>query len=140
MSGERRLFLDDSPGERRGVVWLDGRPERLLIVREGEPGVRLGERRIGRLGVSGPGGGAWVELGEGPAGWLARTPDGAAAGAAVEVEVQAEARAGKGPRLRARGPAEGAPRLVSSAPDLRARLGAFADAAIESGDDARRAA
>ena len=42
--GVRRAFLDRSPGETRGVVLLDGRPERLLIVRDGDATPRLGAR------------------------------------------------------------------------------------------------
>ena len=33
---ERRFFLDRAVGETRGVILLDGRPERLLLQREGE--------------------------------------------------------------------------------------------------------
>ena len=35
MSARRQAYLDASPGEVRGVVTLDGRPERLLIARDG---------------------------------------------------------------------------------------------------------
>jgi len=46
----RRLFLDRSPGEARGVVTLDGSPERLWIEREGVAGgPRLGERHRARV-------------------------------------------------------------------------------------------
>ena len=64
MSGVRRAWLDVSPGERRGVVTLDGRPERLVIERDvldGEAAaspapapVRLGERWRVRIGARSP--------------------------------------------------------------------------------------
>ena len=140
MTGARRLFLDTAPGERRGVVTLDGRPERLLIARDGEGGARLGERWRARLGGRGPGGGRWLELGEGPPGWIAE-PSALAEGAAVEVEVVSEARADKGPRLRVLGSADGPPLRLALAPDLRARLQGFApDTAVEEGPDAEAAA
>ncbi len=140
MSGVRRLFLDEAPGERRGVVWLDGRPERLLIARDGEDGVRVGERRVGRLGARGPGGGAWVELGEGPPGWIARAPAGLAQGCAFALEVQAQAHGDKGPRVSWSAPAQGPPRLLAAVPDLLVRLADFADAPVEAGREAREAA
>ena len=41
----RTLFLDRGLGEDRGVVLLDGRPERLLIAREGEAAaIQVGAR------------------------------------------------------------------------------------------------
>lgn len=47
---ERTLFLDRGIGESRGVVMLDGAPERLLIEREGgDTRTRLGARHIGRV-------------------------------------------------------------------------------------------
>ena len=39
----RRLFLDEAPGEVRGVVTLDDRPERLLLWRDGDEPRLLGE-------------------------------------------------------------------------------------------------
>ena len=52
----RRTFLDRSPGEARGVVLLDGRPERLFIERDGEEqGPRLGERHRARVEELSPG-------------------------------------------------------------------------------------
>lgn len=141
MSGVRRLLLDDAPGERRGVVLLDDRPERLLIERDGEgPFARLGARHVVRLAARGPGGGVWADLGEGPAGWFSRAPDGLAQGAAVEAEVAAEARADKGPRLQFRAAADGPPRRLAAAPSLEARLRAFADAPLECGPAAEAAA
>ena len=47
---ERSLFLDRGIGETRGVVLLDGRPERLLIERDGDDqATRLGARHVARV-------------------------------------------------------------------------------------------
>lgn len=140
----RKLYLDSLPGEVRGVVALDGRPERLLIERTGEPDrPRLGERWRGRIGAAAPGfRGVFVELGCGAAALMGaeagRPPS---EGAAIEVEIVAEARRGKGPLVRRLAPAEGAPvRLVASA-SIEERLRAFAPgAAIQTGLPAREAA
>jgi hypothetical protein len=46
----RRFYLDTAPGERRAVVTLDGKPERLLIDRTGEAGgPGLGGRYAARI-------------------------------------------------------------------------------------------
>jgi Ribonuclease G/E len=141
----RRLYLDTAPGERRGVVTLDGRPERLLIARaDDSPAQQLGARLVGRLRrVERTLASAFVDLGEGDEALLPLT--GAAArlaeGAAVEVEVTGEARRGKGPVVRFLGPAEGPPRVLTPAPALAERLRAYApDAALIEGADARAAA
>lgn len=137
----RALFLDRGIGETRAVVTLRGRPERLLVERDGEPETaKLGAvvaarvRRIDRaLGM------AFLDLGEGPE---AVAPAGKLVeGGSVVVEVTAEARRGKGPGLRLLGPAEGeAPRLLTPAPTLEARLGAFSRGSITRGPDAREVA
>ena len=140
-AGLRRVLLDEAPGERRGVVLLDGRPERLLIERDGEgPAAPLGSRFVGRI-TAWAGDRAFVALPEGPDGVL-RPPDPRPAeGAAVEVEVAAEAAAGKGPRLLWRAAGEGPPRRLSPAPPLAGRLAAFAPGAeLERGPAVRDAA
>ena len=141
MSGERRLFLDRSPGEERGVVLLDGLPERLLIARDGEPPfAALGAAYIGRARAVGAGR-AFVELPHGPPGFLADAPRDLPEGAAIEATVAAEARGDKGPRLMLVARGEGPPRLLRPAPDLPARLGTFAPgASIVDGDAARETA
>ena len=49
MSG-RQFFLDRGVGEIRGVVTLEGRPERLLIQRDGDiPALQLGARNVARV-------------------------------------------------------------------------------------------
>ena len=142
---ERRLYLDDGPGEARGVVTLDGRPERLMIRRVGDsPRQLAGARVVARVRRIEPGiGAAFLDLGEEPDAVLAA--GGAAIklveGAALEVEIVSEARRGKGAVARFIGLAEGPPRLIADAPSLTARLTAFAPGApIVAGDAARQAA
>jgi Ribonuclease G/E len=139
---ERLAYLDAGPGEARGVVTLDGRPERLLLVREGEPAVQaLGAMVVGRIRSVEPAAGlAFVDLGEGPDGILNLSPETGrpVQGGAVEVEIRAEARRGKGAILRWLGPAEGSPRLVEPAPSLEERLAALAGKAqVRTGSAAR---
>jgi Ribonuclease G/E len=136
---ERRLYLDRAPGEMRGVVTLDGRPERLLIARPGDIAVQqLGARVIARIaGLERSIASAFLDLGQGPQAILPLTP-GLAEGGAVEIEIAAEARLGKGAVARLIGPADGPPRLLTPAPSLEARLAACAPGvAIEAGPRAR---
>ncbi|HYC67017.1 RNA-binding protein [Brevundimonas sp.] len=149
---ELEAFLDETPGETRGVVVRNGRFERLLIQRESDAAQhRLGARSVGRIAaVDGGLRGAFVDLGAGePFGFLPlRKSDHAAAGAKVEVEVSAEPREHKGPTLRLVGPGEGEPRLLKAgatvaeslaalAPGTEARTGAAAiRAALEAEEEA----
>lgn len=127
---QRGLFLDAGPGESRGVVTLLGRPERLLLAREGDAaGDALGARLVGRVrALDAAAGLAFIDLGEGREGVLNFTKETGrpVQGAAMEVEVRAEARRGKTATLRAIGPAEGPPRTLTAAPALEDRLQAFA--------------
>lgn len=141
----RRLFLDRSVGETRGVVTLRGRPERLLIVRDGEPERPCaGERWAARVArTDGALGMAFLRLGGGPDAVLpAAAVKGFSQGAAVEVEIAAEARADKGPTVKLIGPAEAdAPRRLNEATSMEDRLHACAPKAfITRGPDAREAA
>ncbi len=138
----RRLYLDDGPGEVRGVVTLDGRAERLLIHRAGgHPAHRTGARLAARVRrVDQPLATVFLDMGSEPD---AVTPLTAALaqGARVEVEVIAPPRQGKGAVVRVIGPAEGELRLLAPAPPLEDRLRAFApEAEIARGADARDAA
>jgi Ribonuclease G/E len=138
----RLLFLDRGPGEIRGVVTLDGRPERLLIERPGDPPAqRHGARLVARIAsVDRSLASVFLDLGAGPQAMAPLTP-GLVEGAAVEIEIAAEARRGKGAVARLIGPAEGPPRLVAPAPGLAARLAAFApDMGAVEGAEARDAA
>jgi Ribonuclease G/E len=141
----RALFIDKGIGETRAVVQLRGRPERLLIEREGDAANgRLGARVAARVRrIDRALNMAFLDLGEGveAVADLAKLVE----GAALDVEVTAEARAGKAAAVRingtAEGPnAEGAPRLLQPAPTLEERLQAFAKGSITRGPDAREAA
>jgi len=137
----RAAFLDRGIGEARAVVALRGRPERLLIEREGDlPAQKLGAvvaarvRKVDRALAT-----AFLDLGEGPDAVTAAAR--LVEGEALEVEITAEARAGKGAAVRVLGPAEaGAARLLRPAPSLEERLAAFARGAVTRGPDAREAA
>jgi Ribonuclease G/E len=126
---EVEVFLDDTPGEVRGVVVRDGRFEHLLIQREDDiAGHRLGARCIGRIVDVHPGlKGGFVDLGEGGHGFLPfRGQDRLAVGQKVEVEVTAEPREGKGPTLRLIGAGEGEPRLLAAGPTVAGTLARLA--------------
>lgn len=116
------VFLDDSPGEVRGVIARDGRFEHLLIQREDDiPQHRLGARCIGRVAEVHAGlKGAFVNLGAGePFGFLpTRKADGLTVGQKIEVEVSTEPRERKGPTLRRIGPGQGEPRLLADGPGV----------------------
>jgi hypothetical protein len=139
----RRLYLDRAPGERRGVVRLDGRPERLLIERDGEAPIARGAHYRGRVvALSARMGLARLDLGEDVASLKLTRDAPLAEGAIVEVEVTAEPGRGKGAFVALIGVrSEGRLGLLSAAPPLVQRLQAYApDAAIVEGDDARDAA
>jgi Ribonuclease G/E len=127
---ERRLYLDAGVGETRGVVTLDGRPERLMISREGDVACQaLGAEAVGRVRkVERQLALAFVDLGEGPDGVLNLRPEmeRLVEGQAVRVEIRSEARAGKGASLRLIGEGEGPPRLLTPAPSVEDDLAAVA--------------
>jgi hypothetical protein len=142
---ERRLYLDHGDGESRGVVTLDGRPERLLIARKGDLAVQaLGAQVIARVrSIQRAQGLAFLDLGEGPDGILNLAPDTPrlVEGAAVQIEIRSEARVGKGASTRLIGPGDGPPRLVASGATLEEQLRAFGrDAEIRTGQVARSVA
>ena len=148
---EFEVFLDDTPGEVRGVVTRDGRFEHLLIQREDEVAEhRLGTRCVGRIVEVHPGlKGAFVDLGVAVQGFLPfRGQDRLAGGQKVEVEVSAEPREGKGPTLRLIAAGEGAPRLLTPGPTVSETLARLAPgvapitglAAIQAGWDAEEEA
>lgn len=141
---ERRLFLDRGIGEQRGVVTLDGRPERLLILRESDPlELRLGARHRARVRKVEPQlGSAFLELAGGAEAMLDFKPDARPVqGAAVEVEIRAEPRRGKLALARALGPAEGDPQMLAPPPGLKAQLAVFAPGMkVTEGETARQVA
>ncbi len=142
---ERRLYLDEAPGERRGVVTLDGLPERLLIARYDDIAIQQAQarvvarvRRIDRTLKS-----AFVDLGAGPDAVLplSQSANGVVEGAWLEVEIISPARSGKGAVARVIGAAKGPGRLIAAAPDLETQLQRFAPgAAIIRAPSAREAA
>jgi len=141
---QRRLFLDRGIGESRGVVTLDGQSERLIILRDGDDlRLRCGARLAARVRrVEAALGTAFLDLGEGAEAVMPFRPDARPVeGQALEVEIRSEPRHGKLAVVRAEGPAEGAPRLLSPAPDLAEQLAAFArNVPVAEGRAARRAA
>lgn len=127
------VFLDDTPGEVRGVIAREGRFEHLLIQREDDVVEhRLGARCVGRIAEVHPGlKGAFVELGPVAHGFLPfRGQDRLAGGQKVEVEVTAEPREGKGPTLRLIGAGEGPPRLLLPGPTVVETLARLAPGSI----------
>ena len=143
---QRRLYLDRAPGEDRGVVTLDGRPERLLLQRlDDPPEAPAGARYVARLArIDRTLAGAFVELGDGVQALLALAgpAKGLAEGAVVEVEVVAEARNGKLALVRLiASPAQGPARRLDAALSLTQRLQACApDETLILGSAARDAA
>lgn len=123
---EVEVFLDDTPGEFRGVVARDGRFERLIIHRDDDPPQhRLGARSVGRvIEADAAFRAVFVDLGcDGPSGFLPLGKgESLRAGEIVEVEVTAERREAKGPALKRLGAGEGKPRLISAGPDVTQRL------------------
>jgi hypothetical protein len=139
---ERRLYLDVAAGETRGVVTLDGRPERLLIARDDDlPVQALGARVVARVrAVDRANALVFLDLGAGPDAVLNVTKETGplTEGRAFDVEIRSEPRRGKGANVRLIGPAEGPPRLLAAAPSLEERLRGFAPAAeIRKGGVAR---
>jgi len=141
---ERRIYLDRGLGEARGVVTLDGRPERLLIRRDDdEPRLMLGARLVARVASLEPAlGTAFLDLGGGAEAILPFKPDARPVrGSALEVEIRGEPRRGKLAVARLVGEGEGAPRLLTPAPDVAAELEMLVrDAQLVEGRAAREVA
>lgn len=140
----RTAYLDAGIGETRGVVLLDGEPERLVIERDGadpmdQPGAKgvARIRKIERAFAS-----AFLELPGGGEALLPLKSDGPqlVEGQAVLVEIRSQSRRGKSALARLIEPAEGAPRLVEAAYGLTERLEQWAKAAPLTGARAREAA
>ncbi|MBL8770334.1 MAG: ribonuclease E/G [Phenylobacterium sp.] len=140
----RRIFLDRSVGETRGVVTLDGRPERLILRRDDDdPRLQLGARLVARVENVEPAlATAFLDLGGGQKAILPFKPDQRPVrGAAVEVDIRGEPRAGKLATARLIGAGEGAPRLLQPPPDVGDILTTLVrDAALVEGRAARAAA
>ncbi len=125
MSG-RQFFLDRGVGETRGVVTLEGRPERLLIQRDGDiPALELFARNVARVrSVEKAIGVAFLDLPGGVEALYSLRADELppVRGASIEVEIRTEARQDKLATVRLIGPAEGEPRLLQAAPDVEAEI------------------
>ena len=124
----RLTYLDRGIGEDRGVVTLDGRPERLLIRRLGEePRLQLGAKLVARVAtVEAALGSAFLDLGGGLQAILAFKPDARPVrGAAVAIEIRSRPRTGKLATVRLVGTADGAPRLLEPGPTLDETLQAL---------------
>lgn len=141
---ERSLYLDVGIGETRGVVTLDGRPERLLIHRDGDvEALRLGARSAARVRKVEPAfASAFLDLGGGLEAMTAFKPDARPGeGQLLEVEIRTEPRAGKLATARILGAAEGEIGLRAPAPSIAEQLLTIVrDVEISEGRDARAAA
>lgn len=121
----RRAYLDATPGETRGVVTLDGRPEHLILSREDDdPRLQPGARIAARVRKVEPAfASAFVDLGEGLEALLDFPPDRRPVeGQMLEVEVRSAPRPGKLAGVRATGPAEAPVRLLAPGPSVADRL------------------
>ncbi len=143
MSGARRAFLDRSPGETRAVVTLDGRSERLWIVREDDATPRQGARYAAQVeAVSARMGLARLDLG-GVAGALRFGRDAAPpqVGRRLEVEVTAEPARGKPAAVRAfDGLTPQRCGLIQPGPTIEAQLAQLGFLDPTTGEEARQAA
>ncbi|HEX7886628.1 MAG TPA: ribonuclease E/G, partial [Phenylobacterium sp.] len=138
---ERRIFLDRGVGETRGVVTLDGRPERLILRRDDDDlRLALGARLVARVANVEPAiGTAFLDLGGGYEALLPFKPDARPVrGASIEVEIRSEARHGKLPVARQTGEGQGAPRVLQPPPGIEDILrGIVRDATPTEGREAR---
>jgi Ribonuclease E/G family len=132
----RALFLDETGIERRGVVTLDGRPERLLLERAGEPAsLEVGQRLQARLVRREAGLGLTFLAGMGDEPLVCRERLDAAEGETLSMAVVAPPRRDKAAVVR---PVADADVAVLS---LEARLAAFApELAITRGAEAQTVA
>lgn len=137
MSGEIEVFLDETPGETRGLIARDGLFTHLFIDRDGDiAALKLGARSIGRVTEIDPGlKGAFVDLGRGASGFLplGKSHD-LKQGQKIEVEVSAEPREAKAATLRRIGAGEGDPRLLKAGPTVAQTLAKLApDVEVQTG-------
>lgn len=137
----RCIFLDAGAGETRGVVTLDGKPERLILRRDDDDlRLALGARLVARVVTVEPAiGAAFLDLGGGLEAVLPFKPDARPVrGASIEVEIRGEARGDKLAVVRESGPGEGAPRLLQPPPSVAEILrGIVRDMPLVEGRDAR---
>ncbi len=141
---QRRIYIDESVGETRGVVTVSGRPERLLLSRVGHSYPQLGARYAGRvLKVEKGTGLAMINLGPDGQAALRLKPDRPlpVEGQLLDVEISIEPQGVKTAVVRVLGTAAGQPGRSGDPMTLQARLEAFApDTAVIRGAEARAAA
>ena len=125
-----RFYLDEMPGETRGIVVSDDHIHSLYIQRDTDrPEHRLKSRSVGRIARVEPGlRAAFVDLGCGePFGFLPLGKAHLTEGEKILVEVSAEPRESKGPALKRIGEAAGDVGLVKAGPSVRQIITALAD-------------
>jgi hypothetical protein len=125
----RHIYIDEAPGETRGVVTVGDRPERLLIHRLAQDYPQLGVRYRARvLKVERGAGLALLDLGAPVTAALRLKADRPAPveGQVLEVEIVIEPQGDKAAVARIIGPATGPMGRLNDAPSLEARLSAFA--------------
>lgn len=141
---QRRIYLDRGVGEQRAVITLDGRPERLIIRRDGDdPRLRLGAHLVARVANVEPAlATAFLDLGGGLEAILPFKSDAKPVrGQAVEVEIRSEPRRGKLAIARLIGEGQGAPRRLDEGVDLAGELsGLIREASFVEGRAAREMA
>jgi Ribonuclease E/G family len=135
---DRRIYIDRSPGEARGVIAVGGRAERLLIERDGDAYPRLGSHSRARVAlVDRSLGLAMLDLGAGQEASLRLKADRPPPiqGQSLDIEIAIEPQGGK-PAVARVLPEAGAVADLS----LEARLAAFAPGApVTEGARARSA-
>lgn len=117
------VYLDDTPGETRGII-RDGVGYQYVLTQfeDDIPQYRLGARSIGRVRRIEPNlKGAFIDLGDGEGGQAFLPSHGGQRlheGEKVEVEVVSERREMKGVTLKLQGRADGEPRLLTAGPTV----------------------
>ena len=127
------VFLDEMPGETRGMIARDGQFERLFIHRDSQPvSLRMGSRSIGRVVEINPGlGAAFIAIGTESPAFLPLPRDRTlTVGQKLQVVVVSEPRENKGATLAMLGEGDGEPRLLEAGPDIATRLAALAPGAV----------
>lgn len=141
----REAFLDRGVGETRGVVLLDGRPERLLIQRDGDvEALKAGARSVARVrSVEAAFNAVFLDMPDGAEAMAPLRTDATkpVRGSLVEVEIRGEARRGKLANAWLIGEGQGEPRLLAGAPSVEDELRQMAKAdMVTMGREARQAA
>ncbi|MDB5460562.1 MAG: hypothetical protein JWO72_2303 [Caulobacteraceae bacterium] len=141
---QRHIYIDEGPGEARGVITLGRRPERLLSYRPAQDYPQLGVRYRARVvKVEKSAGLALLDLGSGLTAALRIKPDRPppVEGQAVEVEIAIEPQGDKDAVVRVIGLSSGQPGRLSDPASLETRLTGLApDARIIRGPEARAVA